>query len=417
MSTSAIQRIVVGMTGGIAAYKTPDLVRRLRERGLEVRVVMTEGAQGFVTPLTLQAVSGHRVATELLDAEAEAAMGHIELARWADQIVVAPASANFLARLAYGFADDLLTTLCLATEVPIAVAPAMNQVMWRAPATRANCERLTARGVRLLGPGEGDQACGETGAGRMLEPLELVEALLGDGAAPVPGALSGRTVLITSGPTREALDPVRYLTNHSSGKMGHALAAAARDAGARVLLISGPTELPAPDGVETVAVESARDMHRAVMDRVAGADIFIAAAAVADYRPEQSAGSKIKKTGSETALRLVPNPDILREVAALEQHRPFTVGFAAETDALEAHARGKLDRKGLDMIAANWVGADRGFHTDDNALEVYWPGGGHISLARADKPALARQLINLITERYHHAATRGTEDSRSPSGQ
>lgn len=417
MSTSEIQRVLVGMTGGIAAYKTPDLVRRLRERGLEVRVVMTEGAQGFVTPLTLQAVSGHRVATGLLDAEAEAAMGHIELARWANQVLVAPASANFLARLAHGFADDLLSTLCLATEAPIAVAPAMNQVMWRAPATRANCELLSARGVRLLGPGEGDQACGETGAGRMLEPVELVAALLDRGAVTLRGRLAGRTVLITSGPTREALDPVRYLTNHSSGKMGHALAAAARDAGARVLLVSGPTALAAPVGVETVAVESAREMHREVMDRVAEADIFIAAAAVADYRPEQSAERKIKKSDSETALRLVPNPDILSEVAALAHNRPFTVGFAAETDALEQHARGKLDRKGLDMIAANWVGADRGFHTDDNALEVFWPGAGHTSLARADKPALARQLIELIAEHYHHAASRGTEDPGPPSGQ
>ncbi|RLK46475.1 phosphopantothenoylcysteine decarboxylase/phosphopantothenate--cysteine ligase [Alkalispirillum mobile] len=410
MSTPVVKRILLGITGGIAAYKTPDLVRRLRERGVAVRVVMTQGAQAFITPLTLQAVSAERVATDLLDAEAEAAMGHIELARWADQVLIAPASADCLARLAHGFADDLLTTLCLATEAPIAVAPAMNRVMWQAPATRANCELLAERGVRFLGPGEGDQACGESGSGRMLEPLDLVAALLdGPTETATAGPLAGRTVLITSGPTREALDPVRYLTNHSSGKMGHALAEAARDAGARVVLVSGPSRLSAPAGVEAVAVESARDMHREVMARVGEMDLFIGAAAVADYRPEQSAGRKIKKSDSDTALRLVPNPDILREVAALGEGRPFTVGFAAETDDLARHARDKLDRKRLDMIAANWVGADRGFHADDNALEVYWPGDGHASLARADKPALARQLIQLIAEHYH-ARSRGTEN-------
>ena len=399
MNDMANRHVVLGVSGGIAAYKSPDLVRRLRERGCDVRVVMTRAAREFIAPLSLQAVSGHRVHEDLLDPEAEAAMGHIELARWADVVVIAPASADLIARLAHGLADDLLTTLCLATEAPIVVAPAMNRQMWAAAATRANVATLESRGVVMMGPGAGDQACGEVGEGRMLEPTELaqrIERQLG------PAELAGVRVLITAGPTREPVDPVRFLSNHSSGKMGYALAGAARAAGADVILISGPCALDAPPGVERVMVETAAEMRDAVIGRAGASDIFIAAAAVADYRPAEVAEHKIKKTADTLAIPLVRTPDILAEVAALER-RPFTVGFAAETRDLEANARDKLERKGLDMIAANPVGArELGFQSERNALRVLWRDGG-TDLGEDTKGVLARRLVGLVAERYRAA--------------
>jgi phosphopantothenoylcysteine decarboxylase/phosphopantothenate--cysteine ligase len=400
MSNQTNKRVLLGVSGGIAAYKSPDLVRRLRERGYQVRVVMTRAARDFITPLSLQAVSGQTVHTTLLDEQAEAAMGHIELARWADVVLIAPASAGIIARLTHGLADDLLSTLCLATEAPIVVAPAMNRQMWAAAATQANVKTLRARGVHLLGPGSGDQACGEVGEGRMLEPAELAAEL--DALVSGPGqeaGLAGLGVLITAGPTREAIDPVRYISNHSSGKMGYAVASAARGAGASVILVSGPCDLPAPPGVERVQVESAAEMHEAVMSRVEGCDIFIAAAAVADYRPADIAEHKIKKKSKGLDIALVRNVDILAEVAS-RNHPPFTVGFAAETEKLEAHARQKLARKSLDMIAANPVGgSDTGFGADTNRLRVFWREG-ELDLGEASKPELARHLVALVAERF-----------------
>ncbi|RFA30050.1 phosphopantothenoylcysteine decarboxylase [Alkalilimnicola ehrlichii] len=404
MPTLLGSNILLGVTGGIAAYKSADLVRRLKDAGAEVRVVMTEGATRFVTPLTFQAVSGNPVRLDLLDPAAEAGMGHIELARWADTILVAPASANFMARLAQGMADDLLTTLCLATEAQLVLAPAMNRIMWRNPATQANADLLRGRGVRLLGPGEGEQACGEVGAGRMLEPTELVAALMSG------EELAGVEVLITAGPTREPIDPVRYITNRSSGKMGFAVAAAAQRAGARVTLVSGPVALPTPVGVERVDVETAAEMHAAVMARVEQTDVFIGSAAVADYRPAAATQSKIKKNQAEMALALARTEDILSAVAA-HPARPFTVGFAAETDRLAEYARGKLARKRLDMIAANWVGGETGFDSADNALEVFWPEG-HQALERQPKAELAEALIRLIAKRYHEKIQLKILDSR-----
>ena len=399
MSNALTPRVVLGVGGGIAAYKSADLCRRLIERGARVRVVMTRGAQAFITPLTFQAVSGNPVHTELLDERAEAGMGHIELARWADLVLVAPATANVMARLAAGLADDLLTTVCLATAAPIAIAPAMNRQMWAAPATRANLRTLQERGTWVLGPGEGDQACGEVGAGRMLEPADLAGQALG---LVADGALSGVSVLVTAGPTREAIDPVRFISNHSSGKMGYAVAGAAAQAGATVTLVSGPTALDAPARVERVMVESCEDMHAAVMARMPGHQIFIGAAAVADYRPASRAGQKIKKSAESSTLELVRTPDVLAAVAALDP-RPFTVGFAAETENLAEHARGKLAAKGLDMIAANEVGLPgRGFNSDENALTVFWADGSE-ELALASKRDLARRLVSLVAERFHAA--------------
>ncbi|HHM04981.1 MAG TPA: bifunctional phosphopantothenoylcysteine decarboxylase/phosphopantothenate--cysteine ligase CoaBC [Gammaproteobacteria bacterium] len=394
------KRVLLGVTGGIAAYKSAELVRRLREAGAEVRVVMSQSATGFITPLTFQALSGHPVRTALNDAAAEAAMGHIELARWADVVVVAPATANFLAKVAHGLADDLLSALCLASQAPLWVAPAMNHVMWAQAATQDNCARLRARGVRFLGPGSGDQACGEQGPGRMVEPDDIVAALQ---RVVAPGPLAGRRLLLTAGPTREAIDPVRFVSNRSSGKMGYALAVAAREAGAEVVLVSGPVSLDAPPGVECLRVESAADMFAAVMARLRGVDIFIGAAAVADYTPEEPASQKLKKHTETLRLALRRTPDILAAVAA-SSVSPFTVGFAAETQCLEAHARAKLGAKKLDMIAANQVGQGTGFDSDDNALTVLWPGGG-ASLGRAPKSALARALMDLIAERYNEKHT------------
>src|SRR5690606_28421953 len=361
------KRILVGVSGGIAAYKSPELVRRLRERGAEVQVVLTRAACEFVSPMIFQAVSGHPARTDLWDPAAEAAMGHIELARWADLILVAPASADFLARLANGLADDLLTTLCLATQARIAVAPAMNHVMWANPATQANVATLGQRGLIVLGPAAGDQACGEYGPGRMLEPLELADHAA---ALLVPnGPLRGRRVLITAGPTRERIDPVRFISNRSSGRMGFAVAQAARDAGADVVLISGPVSLPTPAGVRRVDVESAAEMFEAVMREVPGADIFISTAAVADYKPARPAAQKIKKASESLDLQMERTTDILAAVAA-RPDRPFVVGFAAETESVEQNARSKLLKKNLDMIAANEVGHDKAFDCEDNALVV-----------------------------------------------
>ena len=397
MSRPPNRRIVLGVAGGIAAYKAADLVRRLRDREFEVRVVMTAGAREFVAPLTFQALSSNPVHCALLDEQAEAGMGHIELARWADLVLIAPATANVLARLAHGFADDLLTTLCLATTAPLVVAPAMNQQMWQASATRANVLALLDRGVEMLGPGQGDQACGEIGPGRMLEPDDIAARVA---ARFHGGALEGVEVLVTAGPTREALDPVRFLTNHSTGKMGYAVAAAAAEAGARVSLVSGPTALPAPPGVDRIEVTSAAEMHAEVMARAAGCDIFIAAAAVADYRPARFAEQKIKKSDGPVALEFVRTPDIVADVAAMDD-RPFTVGFAAETQSVLTYARDKLERKGLDMIAANRVGLpDRGFASESNALSVLWRDGGCRELALAPKVELARSLVGLVAERY-----------------
>jgi len=373
-------------------------VRRLKERGAEVQVVMTEGARRFVTPLTFQALSGRPVRTTLWDEAAEAAMGHIELARWAELVLVAPASADFLARLAGGRADDLLTTLCLATAAPVWVAPAMNRLMWANPATQANAAALGARGVRLLGPASGGQACGETGPGRMLEAEELARAVF---AAELAGPLAGLKVVISAGPTREPLDPVRFLSNRSSGKMGFAVAAAARDAGAEVTLVSGPVSLATPAGVRRVDVETAAQMYQSVHAAIVDADVYIGAAAVADYTPARCAKDKIKRTSECFELSLQKAPDILASVAALER-RPFTIGFAAETTDVEKHARDKLARKHLDLIAANEVGVDRAFDRDDNALLVLWPGGRR-ELGLKSKAELAREFVALVAERYREA--------------
>jgi phosphopantothenoylcysteine decarboxylase / phosphopantothenate---cysteine ligase len=388
------KRILLGVTGGIAAYKSPDLVRRLRERGAEVQVVMTPAAGQFVTPLTFQAVSGRAVRSELWDPQAEAAMGHIELARWAQVVLVAPATADFLARLAAGQADDLLATLCLATEAPIAVAPAMNRVMWTNAATAANVATLARRGVQILGPAQGEQACGEVGEGRMLEPLAIAEQL--ETVLTVSGPLAGKRVLITAGPTRERIDPVRFISNRSSGKMGYAVAQAAREAGATVVLVSGPVNLATPPGVRRIDVESAAQMLAAVQKEVAGTDIFISTAAVADYKPAHPAEQKIKKTTDTLDLSMERTVDVLATVAA-RPDRPFVVGFAAETENVEQNARLKLMRKNLDMIAANEVGHDKGFDHEDNALLVLWRSGRQ-ELGRAGKLVLARELVRLIAQ-------------------
>jgi phosphopantothenoylcysteine decarboxylase / phosphopantothenate---cysteine ligase len=390
------KRILLGVTGGIAAYKSPDLVRRLRERGAEVQVVMTAGAREFVTPLTFQAVSGREVRSDLWDSAAEAAMGHIELARWADLVLIAPASADFLARLTTGQANDLLSTLCLATSAPIAVAPAMNRQMWANAATQENVAKLRARGVQIFGPGAGDQACGEVGEGRMLEPLQLAD--LASATIAPTGPLAGKRVVITAGPTRECIDPVRFISNRSSGKMGFAVAAAARAAGAEVVLVAGPVSLTTPTGVRRVDVESASEMLEAALAVVASADIFIGTAAVADYRPVATATQKIKKTQDTLDLAMQRTTDVLATVAAL-QNRPFVVGFAAETESVEQYARQKLLKKNLDMIAANEVGKGKVFEQDDNALLVLSRTGRH-ELPRASKQELARELVALIAATY-----------------
>ncbi len=402
------KNILLGVCGGISCYKSADLVRKLIETGANVRVVMTESAQEFVSELTFQALSGNPVHTSLLDPQAEAAMGHIELARWADQIIVAPATANTLARLAHGMADDLLSTICLASAAPLAVAPAMNRIMWANAATRSNVDLLASRGVTILGPGVGSQACGETGDGRMLEPLEIRDAIIelqagSDTASSgnVDRLLAGTRILITAGPTREQIDPVRFLSNNSSGKMGFAIARMALQMGASVALVAGPVRQDTPQGATRIDVSSAADMHTAVMENTQNADIFIAVAAVADYKVADIATHKIKKTDPQLTLELARTKDILADVAALPD-APFCVGFAAETHDIEQYARGKLARKKLDMIAANPV-VQQGkvvFGSDTNSLEVFWPDNGHRTIAPASKPEVARQLLELIAVRY-----------------
>lgn len=397
----AHKRILIGISGGIAAYKIPELVRRLKDLGADVRCVMTQGAHAFITPLTLQAVSGNPVHHDLLDPAAEAAMGHIELAKWADLIMIAPASASVLAQLAHGHASDLLSTLVLATTAPIYVAPAMNQQMWANPAVQANCQRLQTYGIHIVAPASGAQACGDVGAGRMPEPLELRDCIVQHFAGNHQ-LLAGKSILITAGPTREAIDPVRYLSNHSSGKMGFALATAAQQLGAQVTLVSGPVQLPTPPGVTRIDVVSAQDMYEAVLAQVEQADIFIGCAAVADYRPEQIADSKIKKHQDTMHLSLVKNPDILATVAH-QPNPPFTIGFAAETDDVVRYAQGKLEQKRLRLIAANDVSDTQiGFNSDDNAMQLLWQDEQgqlqQLSLNRASKLQIATQLLQ-------HAAT------------
>lgn len=394
------RNVVLGVSGGIAAYKSAELVRQLKELGADVRVIMTRGAREFITPLTLQALSGRPVHTELLDTEAELGMGHIELARWADLLLIAPATADLLARLAAGRADDLLTTVALATAAPKLLAPAMNQQMWRDPATSANVATLAERGFRSVGPADGEQACGDIGPGRMEQPAAIAQAAA---ALFSSGLLAGRRVVITAGPTREALDPVRYLSNHSSGKMGYALAQAAADAGARTTLVSGPVHLATPDHVHRIDVQSAQDMLRECLALAPECDVFIACAAVADYRPAAVAEQKIKKGTATITLELQRNPDILATVSAAAG-APFTVGFAAETTDVLTYARGKLESKGLDMIVANDVSDTKiGFNSDHNAVTVLWHNGNRV-LAHASKAAIARNLIALIAAQLEAGA-------------
>ena len=388
--------MLLGVTGGIAAYKAADLARRLQDAGAQVRVAMTEGAQQFIAPLTFQALTGEPVRTSLWDSAAEAAMGHIELARWATRVIVAPASADFIARLAHGLAPDLLGTLCLATEAPVAIAPAMNRVMWANAATQANVAILRSRGVDILGPAEGDQACGEVGAGRMLEPLQIVAALQALGPT---GALAGAHLLVSAGPTFEDLDPVRFLGNRSSGKMGFALAAEAAAMGAQVTLVSGPVELQTPPGVRRVDVRRALEMRDAVIAALPGQDVYIGAAAIADYMPAQAATQKIKKGEGPLRLELVRTPDVLAEVARHPSRPRLVVGFAAETEKLEEHALAKLRAKNLDLIAGNNVAAaGLGFGSEDNALQVY-SAAGRQDIPRGPKPVVARALLDLIATR------------------
>jgi phosphopantothenoylcysteine decarboxylase/phosphopantothenate--cysteine ligase len=387
----------LGVCGGIAAYKAAELVRLLGKQDCQVRVVMTASAQQFVTPLTFQALSGHAVHTELFDVQQEQAMGHIHLARWADCVLIAPASANMLAKIANGLADDLLSTLSLAADCPVFVAPAMNQAMWHKPATQQNLQRLRQQGVEIIGPASGEQACGESGLGRMMEPELICERIVGN---KQPQPLQGCKLMITAGPTREPLDPVRYITNRSSGKMGYSIAAAAIEMGAEVVLVSGPVNLSPPTQAHFIQVETAQQMYDAVLGQINGCDIYVGAAAVADYRPSNIQDYKLKKQQGQTMLALVENPDIIATVAGLP-NKPFVVGFAAETHDLENYANKKLHHKNLDMIAANWVGqSEGGFDSSRNALEVYWQGG-HTHLAMTEKSLLARQLLSLITERWH----------------
>ncbi|WP_050569915.1 bifunctional phosphopantothenoylcysteine decarboxylase/phosphopantothenate--cysteine ligase CoaBC [Dickeya sp. NCPPB 3274] len=392
------KHIVLGISGGIAAYKCPELVRRLRDRGAEVRVVMTPAASAFITPLTLQAVSGHPVSTDLLDPAAEAAMGHIELGKWADLVILAPASADLIARMAAGMANDLLTTVCLATAAPVAIAPAMNQQMYRAAATQHNLGVLAARGALIWGPDSGSQACGDVGPGRMIDPLEIVANA--DAHFAHVNDLQHLSVMVTAGPTREALDPVRFISNHSSGKMGFAIAAAAAARGARVTLVAGPVNLPTPDNVTRIDVISAQEMHQAVMREAPQQNIVVGCAAVADYRAQAIADEKIKKQGDEISVTLVKNPDIIADVAAMSENRPYVVGFAAETSNVEEYARQKLARKQLDLICANDVSlSDQGFNSENNALHLFWPGGDK-RLPHGSKHLLGQQLIDEIVSRY-----------------
>ncbi|MFH4530086.1 bifunctional phosphopantothenoylcysteine decarboxylase/phosphopantothenate--cysteine ligase CoaBC [Vibrio diabolicus] len=397
MQTLAGKKILLGISGGIAAYKCAELTRRLIERGAQVQVVMTKAAKEFITPLTMQAVSGRPVSDSLLDPAAEASMGHIELAKWADLVLLAPATADLIARMSAGMGNDLLTTLVLATDSPVAVSPAMNQQMYRNIATQENIATLARRGMHIWGPAAGEQACGDVGPGRMLEPMQLVHLCE---QFFQPKLLEGKSILITAGPTREAIDPVRYITNHSSGKMGYALASAAAQMGAKVTLVSGPVSLNTPVGVERINVSSAQEMHEAVIAHANKHDAFISCAAVADYRPQTIAPQKLKKTedNDEMVINMVKNPDIVASVAAMTEKRPFTVGFAAETNDVETYARGKLTKKNLDMICANDVSvAGQGFNSNDNAITLYWPEG-ELALALESKEALSFKIL----EKMHH---------------
>ncbi|HCG6789792.1 TPA: bifunctional phosphopantothenoylcysteine decarboxylase/phosphopantothenate--cysteine ligase CoaBC [Vibrio parahaemolyticus] len=392
MQTLAGKKILLGISGGIAAYKCAELTRRLIERGAQVRVVMTKAAQEFITPLTMQAVSGHPVSDSLFDPAAEASMGHIELAKWADLVLLAPATADLIARLSAGMGNDLLTTLVLATDSPVAVSPAMNQQMYSNVATQENIATLARRGMHIWGPGAGEQACGDVGPGRMLEPMQLVHLCE---QFFQPKVLEGKSVLITAGPTREAIDPVRYISNHSSGKMGFSLANAAVQLGARVTLVSGPVSLTTPSGVERINVASAQEMYDAVMSHATSHDAFISCAAVADYRPEDIASQKLKKTADndQMVIKMVKNPDIVASVAAMTDKRPFTVGFAAETNDVETYARGKLVKKNLNMICANDVSVEgQGFNSNDNAVTLFWPEG-ELALALESKEALSFKIL------------------------
>ena len=415
------KRVVLAVTGGIAAYKTPEIVRRLKDYGVDVRVVMTAGAKAFITPLTMQAVSGLPVHDELLDPAAEAGMGHIELAKWADLLVIAPATASVMAKVAHGHADDLLSTICLATAAPVVLVPAMNQQMWAAKPTARNLVQLVADGKLIWGPGDGSQACGDVGAGRMLEPTDIVARIVTHLALSGAHRLRGKRVMITAGPTREALDPVRYITNHSSGKMGYALAHAAALAGAQVTLVTGPVNLPTPPNVKRIDVQSALDMQAAVDADIEHQDVFIACAAVADYRAQSVAAQKMKKQGQgddAVSLNLIKNPDILASVAK-RKDKPFTCGFAAETHDVADYALSKLERKGIDMIAANDVSKQgQGFNSDDNHIELFWrdtgpatgeeptaqsgpatkPKVGHADLGVASKQVLAGRILQHICD-------------------
>ncbi|MFH4358424.1 bifunctional phosphopantothenoylcysteine decarboxylase/phosphopantothenate--cysteine ligase CoaBC [Vibrio diabolicus] len=392
MQTLAGKKILLGISGGIAAYKCAELTRRLIERGAQVQVVMTKAAKEFITPLTMQAVSGRPVSDCLLDPAAEASMGHIELAKWADLVLLAPATADLIARMSAGMGNDLLTTLVLATDSPVAVSPAMNQQMYRNISTQENIATLARRGMHIWGPAAGEQACGDVGPGRMLEPMQLVHLCE---QFFQPKLLEGKSILITAGPTREAIDPVRYITNHSSGKMGYALASAAAQMGAKVTLVSGPVSLNTPVGAERINVSSAQEMHEAVIAHANKHDAFISCAAVADYRPQTIASQKLKKTedNDEMVINMVKNPDIVASVAAMTEKRPFTVGFAAETNDVETYARGKLTKKNLDMICANDVSvAGQGFNSNDNAITLYWPEG-ELALDLESKEALSFKIL------------------------
>ena len=397
MQTLAGKKILLGISGGIAAYKCAELTRRLIERGAQVQVVMTKAAKEFITPLTMQAVSGRPVSDSLLDPAAEASMGHIELAKWADLVLLAPATADLIARMSAGMGNDLLTTLVLATDSPVAVSPAMNQQMYRNIATQENIATLARRGMHIWGPAAGEQACGDVGPGRMLEPMQLVHLCE---QFFQPKLLAGKSVLITAGPTREAIDPVRYISNHSSGKMGFALANAAAQLGAKVTLVSGPVSLNTPTGVERINVASAQEMHDAVMAHAPSHDAFISCAAVADYRPENVASQKLKKTenNDQMTINMGKNPDIVATVANMTEQRPFTVGFAAETNDVETYARGKLVKKNLDMICANDVSVEgQGFNSNDNAITLFWSEGEQ-ALALESKEALSFRILEKMHE-------------------
>jgi phosphopantothenoylcysteine decarboxylase/phosphopantothenate--cysteine ligase len=402
MSDIQGRRVLLGVTGSIAAYKSPDIVRRLKDQGAEVRVVLTASAEKLVSPTVFQAVSGEPVRGDIWDEQAEAAMGHIELAKWADLILIAPATANLIAQLAAGSAENLLTTICLASEAPVTLAPSMNQAMWRDAATQANCDVLRKRNVMFIGPDDGEQACGDVGPGRMSEPANIVSRMARGGES---GPFEGLRIMVSAGPTREAIDPVRFVSNRSSGKMGFALAKAAADAGAEVTLIAGPVSLPTPPRVERIDVETTQQMCDAALANIGDMDIYIGAAAISDYRPKQAAVQKIKKSADTFTLEMLKSPDLLATIAALEDC-PFTVGFAAETEKLEQHATDKLKRKKLNMIVANLVGEKLCFDADDNEVIVLWQDG-RLSLPKLSKQELARQLVDVVATRYRlvHPAT------------